>query len=615
MNQAFFNDWNLLAKDDAQLSALQAKRNTVVIAGPGSGKTRVLAIKAIDISYNELNAPSGLACISYSREAVRELERRLHSYGHKPNSRDFVGTVHSFSLLHVLQPYARLFPEYNVKHPIRILPKDQANLLLEKVKKKMRITERIDLSEVNRQRSLSVPGRSTTKFPSSDLILNAASIYEELLISSEYIDFTSIINISAKMINEQSFIRESISSRFPWLLVDEYQDLGKALHEMVTGLILGGGIKLFAVGDTNQSIYGFNGGYPHFLEELSHLDDVNSIRLKNNYRSSQHIINASIETLQLTPPIPEYTARKRTDAADFLFITCKEGLNDQIDLLVKKLIPKFQSNNIPFNEIGIITDSNRNVQQIASILRANHLPVFVAKWNFDNSAVVTWLQDLAAWVSNQSSQSFDNLFYFWHKLLREHKDDRYLDKIGAKVAFHEILERSRSSTILVEWLIVIIEGLGLLATLYESHMYPDEKENLDRLINEATTGNLQNTSVEKFGNLGEPENEITVTTRHSCKGLEFEVVVMLGMEEGNFPSYKNLDNPEKLAEDQRLCYVCVSRSKKTCILVRSETYWVTLPPPRSSFSSKKSPSRFWNLLQAKFGSTNNSLSAEKITIS
>jgi DNA helicase-2/ATP-dependent DNA helicase PcrA len=140
--------------------------------------------------------------------------------------------------------------------------------------------------------------------------------------------------------------------------------------------------------------------------------------------------------------------------------------------------------------------------------------------------------------------------------------------------------------------------LKLDKTLADSEIYPNEVENIENLLSEAKLHNLKNANINRFANLGFPENEVTITTRHSSKGLEFEAVILLGMEEGHFPNYYHLDNPIALAEDQRLCYVCISRAKKACILVRS--IYFNIPTKRGIWHKDFEPSRYWVALHEKF---------------
>lgn len=614
MNNNFYSDLGLIKKDAKQFEAYNSMANTVVIAGPGSGKTRILSLKAMTLSKMHIHEPSGLACISFSRESVRELESRLKDYGYVPNKRDFIGTVHGFSLVHVIQPFAHLYPQYQVKYPIKIIDSVNERKIYNTVLHEMGVEDpkELPLVAINRSRALSLEGMSGVTITSTETIQQAAIRFEELLMDSDYLDFTSIINLSATLIREQEFVRKSLRSKFPWLLVDEYQDLGKPLHEMVLELTFNAGIKLYAVGDVNQSIYGFTGGYPDFLEELKQNDDIDLVELESNYRSSPHIIEASLGTLQLKPPIPNYSSKNLADEAeDFVFVTCNEDMDDQYQTVSKKIIPKLTEKGISLNEIGIIVGSNNNAAEMAQVLQANQIPFFIAKWDFENSDVLIWLQKCAKWCVEREQISFEELFHFWKKLLYMHEDDRrFLPDIEIKVNFHKVLNESAEKATVFDWCKFLIEQLDIQATLTDSELYPNEIDNLKILLEEARFRNLKDAKLSRLANLRAPNNEVTISTRHSCKGLEFGVVILLGMEDGNFPYYLHKDDEIALAEDSRLCYVCVSRAKKTCILLHSDIYNVYSHKYGKSFRINKSPSPFWSILHDKFGTDDNTFSQD-----
>lgn len=612
MNEKFYKDLALIKNDKKQYEAYQSMNNTVVIAGPGSGKTRVLALKAVTLAKTEIHRPSGLACISYSRETVRELKKRLQEYNYIPSNRDFVGTVHSFSLLHIIQPFAHLYPKYNIPLPIKILPDNIKNEIYNGVLKELNKNyNELSIVDINKHRSLSLNGRSNIQITSNPLVVKGAELFEAKLRKTEFIDFIDIINLSAKIIHEQEYVRYTLQCKFPWLLIDEYQDLGKALHEMVLELALFAAIKIYVVGDANQAIYGFNGGYPDFLRELTGYDDINTIELTSNYRSSQHIIDASLVALKPAPPYPKYISeRLKNDVADFLFITCEKEMKQQYEIVTDKIIPNIIAKGVPLNEIGIIVGSNKQTLEMAQFLQKNNIPYFIVNWNFENSAVVVWLQDCARWSSDRSNQSFDDLFEFWRKLINEHNDPRKeWENIKLKSQFYTILKTSRICENCFNWLEYVINNLGIKSILSNSDIYPNETANLDNLLKEAKLLNLKNASILRFANLGFPENEVTITTRHSSKGLEFQVVLLLGMEEEHFPHFYTLKNPIALEEDQRLCYVCISRAKKTCILLRSKIFEIE-KKDGSIWRKSYAPSRYWIGLHNQFGNAQNTFTQQ-----
>lgn len=614
MNEKFYSDQKLIKSDKSQWSAYNSKGNTVVIAGPGSGKTRVLTLKAIKLLQSDIHHSSGLACISYSRETVRELKKRLKEYGYRSRRNDFIGTMHGFCMIHILQPFSHLFPQYNVPVSIKIASDDLINTIYRGVLSEIGVNiAEISASQfnnykmrINRQRSLSAVGISQVQIQTDAFEESAATLYEDNLVKSGHVDFVGMINSATLMIREQDYVKQTLEAKFPWLLIDEYQDLGKALHEMVLELQAVTNIKVFAVGDMNQSIYGFNGAYPDFLQELDSKDDFESIPLTSNYRSNQDIIEGSLDMLTIAPPRPEYSAKKRVnEEAEFTFIVCEAEMGPQYEVVAQKVIPKLKEKGISYGEIGILVASSNDVVQMATALNDNNIPFYIVKWDFVNSDVVFWLQECAQWCLDGKLQSFDDLFRFWQLQLKVHEHERAMwEVIRQRVFFHRVLMESKAKTIVFEWLQFILSELDLKDLLNDSDRYPDENNNLVALLDEAQNKNLKDAPLRRFAFLGEPEDEVTVTTRHSAKGLEFEAVIMLGMEEERFPyTYMVEEGSRQMQEAHRLCYVSVSRAKRECFLIRSKKH--TLQTQNGPWLKDYQSSRFWNLLYNRFGNDNN----------
>lgn len=611
MNNKFYSDQDLIRNDADQWKAYNSNENTVVIAGPGSGKTRVLTLKAIKLCLSEMQTPSGIACISYSRETVRELKKRLREYDYTGNGNDFVGTLHGFSLIHILEPFSHLYPDYGIPLPLKIISNNESDQIYQGVLKELNITDRdVSKTDLDKQRSLSLEGASQVQLQFFEINVLAAELYEEKLKTAGFVDFISMINTATLMIREQDYIRKSLEAKFTWLLIDEYQDLGKALHEMVLELQAQTSIKIFAVGDMNQSIYGFNGAYPDFLDELNNLDDFNSIFLSSNYRSNQEIIEGSLDSLALAPPRLNYIARKRVnESANFSFITCEAEMQQQYEIVSSSVVPNLIAKGISYNEIGIIVGSGNEVRGMANSLNDVGTPFYIVKWQFTNSDVVQWLQDCAQWILDKTKQSFDEIFRFWWKLMEIHDDARILEEtIIQKTLFYETLNSSSDKLTVLEWIEFIIDELNLNEVLMDSERYPEENNNLLLLVNEAKNANLIDAPLLRFANLGKPENEVTITTRHSAKGLEFEAVILLGMEEGRFPYYNIENDSREMAEAHRLCYVCVSRAKKECIMLRSRQY--TFAGMYGPWTKKFQASRFWDILTAHYGTDENIIDAK-----
>ena len=324
-----------ISADPLQKTAYDTEDSTVVIAGPGSGKTTILTLKIMKLLNNHITEPQGLACLTFSKEAAREFEDRLKKLGYAERRNVFLGTVHSFCISEILSNFAELY-DYGVTLPIKVLPKKLEKQIYNSVLNDLGIKKKIKKEAIDKERALHIQGVS--KVPvASDATAHAIAVeYEKRVLSAGYIDYQGIIILSTKILQEHEYVRKCISAKYPWLVIDEYQDLGKPLHEMVMSLFTKTDIKIFAVGDPDQSIYGFSGAIPDYLMELYNREDTISVELKNNYRSNQDIIDGSEIVLNL--PRHYHAMTREDEEAEYRFISCNNGLEEQFDFFAKKIV-------------------------------------------------------------------------------------------------------------------------------------------------------------------------------------------------------------------------------------------------------------------------------------
>ncbi|MEK5439343.1 MULTISPECIES: ATP-dependent helicase [Paenibacillus] len=589
-----------IRKDPYQYKAYKSNKSTVVIAGPGSGKTTVLTLKIMSLLQESILFPRGLACVTYNRSAAKEFNDRLHMYGYQERSNVFLGTVHSFCIAEVIKPFAHLF-DYGIPLPIRIISQREKKLIFKKTIEYLGFKEdSLSFEEMDKERTLGITGMSRVTATSNNDALAATLEYEKRIHSLGKVDYIDIVKYATILIQKEKYVRDCLEAKFPWILIDEYQDLGKPLHEMILSLITSTNIKIFTVGDPNQSIYSFNGATPHFLMELYKMPDIASFKLLTNFRSNQGIIDA----YQLALPaekIENYRAGTRIgEKAEFNFITCSEGIEEQFHKVIHKIVPDCIQSGVALNEICVLVSKNDYAKRLSERFQEANIPYHINKRkDFEVSIIVTWLIQCASWSIDYRAESFTKLFEFWARLFMQHKGYLIIDDLSEKKKFYNVLRKSElRNEKLSDWLCWIEEQLSLTILLVDSDSYPDEVENLTKLMDLATNGEFSDFSVGKFVQILKPDNQVTISTRHSSKGLEFEVVILLGMEEDNFPFYWNRISPDpnKMEEEFRVFFVCISRAKRACYLVRSLTErnkWGTI--------FNKKPSRFWTMLHEVYG--------------
>lgn len=558
--------------DPFQKAAYETNDSTVVIAGPGSGKTTILTLKIMKLLRNQIKEPQGLACLTFSKEAAREFEERLKKLGYEKRRNVFLGTVHSFCISEILGNFAELY-DYGITLPVKILPAKLEKKIYAGVLKDLGI-EKFKKADVDKERSLQIKGVSGVKVKSDLKAHKIAVEFERRVLQAGYIDYEGVVLLSTKILQEHEYVRKCISAKYPWFVIDEYQDLGKPLHEMVMALFTQTDIHIFAVGDPDQSIYGFTGAIPDYLMELYDRKDTISIELQNNYRSNQDIIDGS----EIVLNIPRYyhAMTRENEEAEYTFISCQNGLEDQYSIFINRIVPECIEKGIPLEEIAVLLSKNDECKELGLMCAEYEIPYYIARHDFERTDFVKWLEECSVWINDKSQSSFDDIFEYWQGVVLLHRNAKFMneaDILLMKQSLLNVLQNSMGMKgNLKNWIEYMFASLNIKELLDGSEALPDEWENLQNLQKEVSEEKYKDYDTNKFSKIGKPDNQITISTRHSSKGLEFEVVVMMGMEEKHFPGWWVNEDPKALEEANRVCFVCVSRAKRACILMYSKYY-------------------------------------------
>lgn len=572
--------------NDEQKDAVRLETNTVVLAGPGSGKTATLVVKIGHLMSGKIAPPSGLACITFNNDAVREFRHRLGQLGIRARQGLFLGTVHSFCLNCVVRPYAGIIdPRFG--NGIAVAGEDRANELLEEAARTVIANPDIRWigSRLTRLRRAIACSEDMSGFEDTDpQIVNA---YENLLLREGLIDFEGIIITALNLITTQEWIRRFLAARFPWLIVDEYQDLGGPLHRIVTGLIDQAGIRVFAVGDPDQTIYDFTGANPQYLNELAARTDFTPIRLKFNYRSGQRIIDASQAALAPTEPRGYVPDPKRQTQGEVFFLKCDGRFSDHAAKTAEAIMAARQTGT-PWEEIAIFYRAAGGlVDAIKVELERKQTPfIWERDAKFPNAPVIRWLQATAAWILTPPAdreQSFADLLRFFSELLRvTGRLEGESSSLDSRVRFHKFLMQPVQENTLVRDYVAHAEGsLGLKQLLAESDECATDLERYDRLTTLVSEeGNLGAAKLIEFSAYGKIRGKVVLTTLHACKGRQFDVVIIPGCAEGILPTWtwnrrqRGWEQPlaRPLAETRRLFYVGLSRARHRIYLVYSSSF-------------------------------------------
>jgi DNA helicase-2/ATP-dependent DNA helicase PcrA len=396
-----------------------------------------------------------------------------------------------------------------------------------------------------------------------------ADAYEAELRAEGYLDFEDLVHFGQKLVLENDWILPVIQARFPVLAVDEYQDLGTGLHRIVQRLAFDGGVRLVAVGDVDQSVYGFNGAKSELLEQLAARDDVEEIRLQVNYRSAQRIINVSERALGQARG---YRAADGTRQARIEIIQCDDGLPGQANVAMTQLIPQVLAAK-PGRQLGDIAILYRTAA-VGDVVAQEAGTAGYAFIRIDNAApykktpVTSWIEDCAAWCAGGwriAKPALRDLLGRWIAFRRlrltplaerEHREGltRFLwEHRGVRPAKDFLLELRK---VLLDELLTAQPELSDQVAAVDS---------MSRSL--AAGGALAGITTLRLGGRDGTPDQLNLLTLHSAKGTEYDVVVMVGLDQGSFP-WRN-EQGEQIAESRRLFYVGLTRAKDEVFLLYS----------------------------------------------
>lgn len=553
-----------LRSNKGQWQVYDSVGHCVVLAGPGSGKTKTLTIKLARMLAEDLRPPRGIACLTYSNECVRVLKRRLDLLGVSESRTLYIGTVHSFCLVNILKPYGYM-AGLELPDPLVVAgssdQQESFNSAQEIVFGKTGVIGQIKFDWYRR----TYLDRDTSDWRvDEESVFNVIEAYEQDLRSNGLIDFDDMVLMGLQLIEKHEWVRNLLKARFPILVVDEYQDLGLPLHRIVLELCFKAGIRLLAVGDPDQSIYGFTGAKPELLLQLKERDCVEDVSLRINYRCGTTIVRASEIVLDLAQGQFESPADAPDGTIDFHLYP--EGIEEQAEKICTEIIPAalMRKDERELSDIAVLYFDKNDGDVIAEAAKNAGFEFIRIDRNapYRRTLVTRWLEDCAAWSVGGWQQGKPRLSSIIQSWMRFNNQLETADSHAVELRrnlVQYLWENRDSDTSLDTWL----DGLDtecLRYTFYKGCELQYEFEALDQLLSAcAPGGQMENWTVSTFAGQGGFPTHLNLITLHSAKGREFEVVILMGMDQGHFPW--NNENASKKAEKRRLFYVGVTRAK------------------------------------------------------
>ncbi len=566
----------------------------LVLAGAGSGKTKVLTTRIANLINNGVYSGNILA-ITFTNKAAKEMRDRINLVVDENYA--FVGTFHSFGLKVIRENVEKLGLSKN----FTIMDSDDVNSIIKKVMKDLDLNVKeyspsYIKNKISFIKNEMLSDSEIEKFlvsPIDKVAIKVYHEYERVLEKNNAIDFDDLLKLPVKLFTLNKDILLKYQEKFKYILIDEYQDTNEVQYKLVK-MLASKYRNLFVVGDVNQCIYGFRwSNYKNILNFEKDYPDAKSITLNQNYRSTNTILNAANSVIK------NNIERKEVN----LYSNLGEGLkikyfrgNDEKDEVhsVIEEIKKLLNEGYKYSDIAILYRTNaqsRNVED--GILKLNWPYKVVGSYYFYKRKEI---KDLLCYLRLISNTKDDISLKRIINVPKRGIGNKSIEEIeivarAENKSMFEVLSKSKELEFkkLIEDLIVDAKNMDLtelIDTVLEKSGMKAELENeksleaeirLENLMefksitegyqNETGTVNLEDflediSIVADTADHKDDDNVLTLMTMHSAKGLEFKVVFLIGMEEGIMPHSMSLNDGKELEEERRLCYVAITRAKE-----------------------------------------------------
>jgi len=569
----------------------------LVLAGAGSGKTRVITHKYAYFVKAHKTLPESILTVTFTNKAANEMKERIHRLLGRELKHTWIGTLHA-QCGRILRKEIKCLG-YSTQ--FSIYDEDDRCSLIRHILREFKIYEALYKGVSTRINFLKASLVGPEDFLSSgdgfgfdEKLAKVYVRYQDELKRSNALDFDDLIMLTVKLFQDHPDILAKYQSQFPRILVDEFQDLNYAQYQFIR--MLGEAHKnICAVGDDDQSIYKFRGAdVRNIMNFEKDFPGAKVVRLERNYRSTQNILDVSNAVIAMNPHRKEkklWTDKGRGEKVHFCWLNNEEEEAKHLAKIIKEL---FLKEAYSFREIGILYRVNLQSRAIEDALREMGLPYHIiggisfyqrkeikdiiayARLVLNHGDNVSLRRIIncpprgigAATLSKIENEAKKKAVCLYDTLRACVRSNGIVtatkDKIGGFVALIEKLS-SETFDSAADLLRAVVEKTGYAGVLDD-----ERKQHVAELILSAEGKDIRDyiDRVSLLTNVDESseENRISMMTLHNAKGLEFPVVFVTGLEEGILPYFKANGNEDEIAEERRLFYVGMTRAKDLLLL-------------------------------------------------
>ena len=580
-------------------------QSALILAGAGSGKTRVLTTRIAWLISNGHASPSGIFAVTFTNKAAREMLARLSTMLPTMPRDMWIGTFHGLAhrLLRTHHAAAKLPRLFQILDSA-----DQLSAIKRTLKALNIDTERFDPRKVqafiNQNKESGVrPGQSEAWDPYNRRLVDIYAAYDEQCQREGVVDFAELLLRSHELLSQNESLRLHYQERFHHVLIDEFQDTNRLQYRWLK-LFAGPATTLMAVGDDDQSIYAFRGAHTGNMQEFQRdFAGDNLIRLEQNYRSQGNILDAANALISRNP---ERLGKELwTDAGqgEPIHVFRAEDDREEAGWLCRQ-VRHLQDNGHPLSDIAVLYRSNAQSRELEHSLFAAGIPyrVYGGLRFFERQEIKHALAYLRLLVNPDDDSALIRVINFptrgigartleqlseaaladqtslWQICLRQPAGKSAQRGVSS---FTSLITRLREETRLLnvaECIADVLEHSGLNAFYRNETDGQDRLDNLAELVNagrlfeqEANNETSADSRLADFLALASLEaghhqadpgaDALQLMTIHAAKGLEFDSVFLTGLEEGLFPSEHALTEDRGIEEERRLMYVAITRAR------------------------------------------------------
>ncbi|MBI2028057.1 MAG: UvrD-helicase domain-containing protein [Candidatus Levybacteria bacterium] len=589
MNKDIFKDLN----SEQKLAVLQTEGPNIILAGAGSGKTRVLTYKVMYLILEKHIDPFNILMVTFTNKAASEMKERVQKY--LVNSQRLttnsqqptISTFHSLcaKILRIDGKYIGIssdFTIYDTQDQLDAI-KEAMKILNISTKDYKPSSILVSISQAKNELITDSMYLSFARGNFQEKVAKVYPVYQKILAENHALDFDDLLLKTVYLFEKYSEVLDKYQNKFRYILIDEYQDTNHAQYAL-TKLLAKKWNNICVVGDFSQSIYSWRGAdFTNLNKFKDDFKNTKTFSLSQNYRSTQNILDAASSVISKNTTHPVLKLWTENSHGEDVEIYEARNEQDEVEYIINQILNL--NHNLNLSDISILYRTNAQSRVLEEILLHNSIPyVLIGGTRFYERKEI---KDILAFLRVLSNKK-DKISLKRIEKLGKRRLQKFLEfqqgviLVSEKRVHPESLKtigasgQARMTTL--ELLDRVIKETDYL-TMYDEKDEEERQrlENIKELRSVALnfsdlTKFLENVSlVEQEYMPDKPngelkKNAVTLMTLHAAKGLEFSYVFMIGMEEGLFPHSRSLMDKNELEEERRLCYVGMTRAKQKLFL-------------------------------------------------